>query len=184
MEFASKWSFNQTLGGQLCILPTHEFSSQNSFSLHTFIEFRHTISTLNVLQMHSQTTTTKTHHKVEYKNPKHVIINSKKHKIPINPKIISINLKHVKFECLIIHTPLLAPLEQCFRMFWSKGWMSTWISYSLPYLTLRKKLKPSMVGWNFKRKTQENEFLVKKKKKECGWNLKKTSNLEKNEGGR
>jgi hypothetical protein len=67
--------------------------------------------------MHSQTTTTQTHHKVEYKNPKHVIINSKKHKIPINPKITSINLKHFKFECLIIHTSLLAPLEQCFRMF-------------------------------------------------------------------
>ena len=95
----------------------HEFSSQNPFSLHTFIEFRHTISTLNVLQMHSQTTTTKTHRKLEYKNPKHVIINSKKHKIPINPKITSINLKHFKFECLIIHTPLLASLEQCFRMF-------------------------------------------------------------------
>jgi hypothetical protein len=41
----------------------HEFSSQNPFSLHTFIEFRHTISTLNVLQMHSQTTTAQTHHK-------------------------------------------------------------------------------------------------------------------------
>ena len=38
-------------------------------------------------------------------------------------------------------------------------------------------------GLKFQEKTQENEFLVKKKK-ECGRNLKKTSNLEKNEGGR
>jgi hypothetical protein len=67
--------------------------------------------------MHSQTTIIQTHHKLEYKNPKHAKIKSKKHKIPINPKITSINLKHFKFECLIIHTPLLAPLEQYFRKF-------------------------------------------------------------------
>ena len=64
---------------------THEFSSQNSFSLHTFIEFRHTISTLNVLQIHSQPIT-QIHHKFEYKNTKHVKINSKTHQIPIKSK--------------------------------------------------------------------------------------------------
>jgi hypothetical protein len=55
----------------------------------------------------------------------------------------------------------------------------------LPYLTLRieKEVETINGGLKFQEKTQENEFLVKKKK-ECGRNLKNTRNLEKNERGR
>ena len=78
-----------------------------------------------MLQIYSQTTTTQTHHKLEYKNTKHGKINSKTHQIPIN-------LNHFGFECLILHISLLASLEWCFCMFWSKP--SSELSVNLNFL--------------------------------------------------
>jgi hypothetical protein len=48
---------------------------------------------------------------------------------------------------------------------------------------LEKEVETINGGLKFQEKTQENEFLVKKKK-ECGRNLKNTRNLEKKERGR
>ena len=59
------------------------------------------------------------------------------------------------------------------------------VNLNLLFFTIfdfEEEVKTINGGLNFKRKTQENELLVKKKK-ECGRNLKKTSKLEKN-GGR
>ena len=49
---------------------------------------------------------------------------------------------------------------------------------------LEEEVKTINGGLKFQEKTQENEFLAKKKKKECGRNLKNIKNLKKNEGGR